>query len=209
VALFPDWFAAKQPDWPTQTVLTGFPLYSEQGITPLSEELEDFLSAGAPPIAFTPGSANIFGGRFFQAAAEACRILGKRGLLLTRFAEQVPTILPENVRHFDFAPFTELLPRCEALVHHGGIGSLSQAMAAGIPQVIMPMGFDQIDNAYRVKRLNAGDLLFPSRFDGSRLASVLGNLLGDPKTALACKQLSRRISQVDSLDVACDVIEAS
>lgn len=208
LAMFPEWFAAKQPDWPAQTVLTGFPLYSEEGVTPMSAELDEFLRIGPPPIAFTPGSANIFGGKFFEAAAQACKILGKRGVLLTRFAEQVPKSLPENVRHFDFAPFKQLLPRCEALVHHGGIGSLSQAMLAGIPQVIMPMGFDQIDNAHRVKRLKAGDSLFPSQFEGSRLASTLSNLLGNPQTAAACKQLANRISQVDSLGLACDAIEA-
>ena len=174
----------------------------------MSDELKRFLSSGSPPIAFTPGSANIFGRKFFQAAADACKILGQRGILLTRFAEQIPSDLPENVKHFDFAPFKELLPRCQALVHHGGIGSLSQAMAAGIPQIIMPMGFDQIDNAHRVQRLHAGDYLFPSRFTGSRLASTLKNLLGNPNTTPACKQVANWISQVDSLELACDVIEA-
>ncbi|MFM8571668.1 MAG: glycosyltransferase [Pirellula sp.] len=209
VGMFPEWFAAKQPDWPEQTVLTGFPLYSEEGVTPMPEDLKRFLDSGPPPIAFTPGSANIFGSKFFQAAAGACKLLGKRGILLTRFAEQIPAELPEQVRHFDFAPFKELLPRCEALVHHGGIGSLSQAMAAGIPQMIMPMGFDQLDNAHRIVRLDAGDFLLPSRFTEDRLASGLRDLLGNPKTALACKQLAGRLCGVDSLEVACDVIEAS
>jgi UDP:flavonoid glycosyltransferase YjiC (YdhE family) len=209
LAMFPEWFAAKQPDWPAQTVLTGFPLYSEEGVTPMSQELDQFLCSGPAPIAFTPGSANIFGNKFFQAAADACQKLGKRGLLLTRFAEQIPKSLPQEVRHFDFAPFKELLPRCEALVHHGGIGSLSQAMAAGIPQVIMPMGFDQIDNAHRVWRLGAGDSLYPSAFEGHRLASTLENLLRNPRTARTCKELAHRISKEDSLARACDVIEAS
>ena len=208
LGFFPDWFAPKQPDWPAQTVLTGFPLYSEEGITPMPEELERFLASGPAPIAFTPGSANIFGHKFFQAAADTCARLGKRGILLTRFPEQIPTTLPENVKHFDYAPFKELLPRCEALVHHGGIGSLSQAMAAGIAQVIMPMGFDQVDNAHHIKRLGVGDYLVPSRFDGNRLASTLKNLLGNPRTSPACKQVANRIAQVDSLELACDVIES-
>ena len=178
-------------------------------LTMMPSELDRFLSDGPSPIAFTPGSANIFGKKFFQAAADACKIMGKRGILLTRFAEQIPESLPENVRHFDFAPFKELLPRCEALVHHGGIGSLSQAMLAGIPQVIMPMGFDQIDNAHRVWSLGVGDSLFPERFEGNRLAMTLRNLMANPNTARACNQLAARIGQVDSLEVACDVIEAS
>jgi UDP:flavonoid glycosyltransferase YjiC (YdhE family) len=82
-------------------------------------------------------------------------------------------------------------------------------MAAGIPQMIMPMGFDQLDNAHRIVRLDAGDFLLPSRFTEDRLASGLKDLLGNPKTALACKQLAGRLCGVDSLEVACDVIEAS
>jgi UDP:flavonoid glycosyltransferase YjiC (YdhE family) len=82
-------------------------------------------------------------------------------------------------------------------------------MAAGIGQVIMPMGFDQVDNAYHIKRLGVGDYLAPSRFDGSRLATTLMNLLGNPHTAPACKQVAGWIAQVDSLELACDVIETS
>ena len=40
-------------------------------------------------------------------------------------------------------PFRWLVPRSAALVHHGGIGTLSQGLAGGVPQVVMPMGFDQ------------------------------------------------------------------
>jgi UDP:flavonoid glycosyltransferase YjiC (YdhE family) len=43
-------------------------------------------------------------------------------------------------------------------------------MSAGIPQVIMPMGFDQIDNAHRVWSLGVGDSVFPKRIEGDRLA---------------------------------------
>jgi UDP:flavonoid glycosyltransferase YjiC (YdhE family) len=82
-------------------------------------------------------------------------------------------------------------------------------MSAGIPQVIMPMGFDQIDNAHRVGSLGVGDSLFPKRFDGDRLAMTLRNLMANPKTAGACKRLAEKIAQSDSLELACDVIESS
>src|SRR2546423_1735629 len=52
IGLFPEWFAKPQADWPAQTRLAGFPLYDERGVTKLSPELETFLSAGDPPIAF-------------------------------------------------------------------------------------------------------------------------------------------------------------
>ena len=62
-------------------------------------------------MAFTPGSAMWQGRSFLEASAEACRLLGRRGVLLTRHREQVPADLPPGVVHADYAPFSELLPR--------------------------------------------------------------------------------------------------
>ncbi len=208
-AMFPEWFAARQPDWPPQTEYTGFPRWDEQGVTDVSPEIEEFLSAGEPPIAFTPGSAHTHARPFWQAAVDACRSLGRRGMLLTRHAEQIPTDLPDGVRHFPYAPFSEILPRCAALVYHGGVGTLSQALAAGIPHVIMPMAHDQPDNAVRIKCLGVGDYLWPNQFRGPRLAKMLDRLLSSSKVAAACRDYSARLIDDDAIGKTCDVIEAT
>src|SRR5207248_1745452 len=82
----------------------------------------DFLAGGGPPLVFTPGTAAHDQRRFFAESAEACRRLGRRALLLTRFRGQLPARLPEGVRHADYLPFSRLLPHAAALVHHGGGG---------------------------------------------------------------------------------------
>ena len=114
IGLFPEWFGPPQPDWPSQTRLTGFPLYDETGVEPVSSDLARFLSdaedQGDQPIVFTPGSAMRHGRRFFEASIEACQHLGRRGLLLTRYPDQLPTSLPRQVRHFDYVPFSQLPP---------------------------------------------------------------------------------------------------
>ena len=101
---------------------------------------------------FVAGSGNRQATRFFSAAVEACHRLGCRGMLLTRYAEQCPQRLPPGVRHFDYAPLSHVLPRAAALVHHGGIGTAAQGLASGRPQLVMPMTFDQPDNASRLVR---------------------------------------------------------
>ena len=85
-----------------------------------------------------------------------------RGILLTKYAAQVPDPLPPNVIRVGFAPFRKLFPRCAAVVHHGGIGTVAKALAAGVPQLVLPGAFDQTDNATRVKRLGAGDWFPPA-----------------------------------------------
>src|SRR5262249_53944037 len=143
LGLFPPWYGEPQPDWPPQVRLVGFPLYDERGVEELPGGLADFLATGSPPLVFMPGSANAQAQDFFRAPVEACQRLGRRGLLLPRFPEQLPAPLPPTIRHFNFIPFSQVLPQAAALVHHGGIGTSAQALAAGVPQVVMPLAHDQ------------------------------------------------------------------
>lgn len=207
LALFPEWFGPKQPDWPSQTVLTGFPLYDEGDLIEPSADLLAYLSAGPKPIVFTPGSANLHGREFFEAACEACRRLGRRGLLLTRFPEQIPERLPEGVKHFDFVPFGWLLPRAAAVVHHGGVGSMAQGFAGGVPQLAMTMSFDQFDNAMRLERLNCGRGIRPMQFTGARVAALLDEMLSSPAVAQACQQVAERVKTERAMTTIADRLE--
>jgi rhamnosyltransferase subunit B len=207
LAMFPEWFGAIQPDWPANVRTAGFPLYDERGVTPLSESLTNFLAAGDPPIAFTPGSAMFQGGKFFAVAAEACRLLGRRGLLLSRHCEHIPANLPAGVIHVDYAPFSELLPQCAALVHHGGIGTSAQAMAAACPQIIHPFAHDQPDNADRLQRLGIARTITPRKFTARRLTDELNALLTSPQTREHCRSVAQRIVADHGLEAACDEIE--
>ena len=173
IGLFTDWFAPPQPDWPPNVHLTGFPLYDESESRDIPAELAGFLGEGEAPIIFTAGSAMAQGKEFFRVSAEVCGGNGWRGILLTQFPEQLPLNLPEGVRHFGYVPFSAVLPRAAAFVHHGGIGTTAQALAAGVPQLIVPMTHDQPDNAVRIRRLGVGDFLLPANTRQRRCLSHL------------------------------------
>jgi rhamnosyltransferase subunit B len=207
LGLFPEWFAPPPLDWPRQLRLTGFPLYDEKGLTVLEPALDEFINAGDSPIAFTPGSAMLQGRPFFSAAAEACRMTGRRGLLLTRFPENIPPVLPDGVKHFSYAPFSEILPRCAALVHHGGIGTMAQALAAGIPQLIMPMAHDQFDNGARIEQLKVGMTIPRGKFTAGNVAGMLRRLLDDPACTQRAQAIARNFENARPIETACDVIE--
>lgn len=207
IGLFPPWFAPPQPDWPPQTRLTGFPLFDESGLTALPPELEAFLAQGKAPIAFTPGSAMWSGQDFFSESAQACVILGCRGVLLSRHRDHIPRELPPGVIHLEYAPFSQLLPRCAAIVHHGGIGTSAQALAAGVPQLIMPRAHDQPDNAARLKRLNVARSISPRRYKAGHVATMLNKLLVAPRIA-ACRAVRSRFAGIDPVGQTCDLIEA-
>lgn len=207
IGLFPDWYAAPASDWPKQTRLAGFPLWDEQGVSHISPELDAFLSSGDKPIAFTPGSAMVHGHEFFTAAVEACAKLQRRGLLLTRFADQLPKQLAPGVIHVPYAPFTELLPRCAAVVHHGGIGSSAQGLRAGIPQLLMPMAHDQFDNGNRLQKLGVGLWIPVKKFTAKRVTAALSTLLGDATYSQRAQEISRRFLGRGGLELAVDEVE--
>ena len=208
VGLFPDWFGPPQPDWPTNVRLVGFPLWDAVRDADLGDAVREFLAAGEPPIVFSPGSANKEAHQFFTAAVEACERLGRRGILLTKYEHQLPARLPAAVRHFGFVPLSKLLPQTAALVHHGGIGSCAQGLAAGVPQLVRPMAFDQFDNSRRLVQLGVAEELSVKRFRGATAAESLRRLLSSPDVAQKCRELAARCDGPASLEAACDVLES-
>jgi rhamnosyltransferase subunit B len=208
IGLFPPWFAQLQPDWPPQTQLTSFVYYDKQsGDEDVSNELDAFLSAGSPPIIFTAGTAMKHADQFFLDCIEACQRLGQRGILLTQHPEQLPDELPPGIQQFAYLPFSKILPRALALVHHGGIGTTAQAIAAGIPQVIRPMAHDQPDTAARVEKLGIGRSLSPKNFNAKSLAEHLENLIASQTVLDRCKTYAERIDPDQSLTDTCMIIE--
>lgn len=207
LCFFPRWFAPAQADWPSPVFQAEFPLWNANSDSPLSPMVAEFLEAGTPPLVFTPGSANVHGADFFDESAKACELLGERGILLTKYPEQIPSHLPANVIHVPYVPLDQLLPRCRAFVHHGGIGSLSQGFAAGIPQVIRPLAHDQFDNADRLQKLGAGGSLSVHDYSAGRLAVKLKSLLDQPAVHSACQQFAERMNERTGLAEAAQHVE--
>ena len=206
LCLFPEWFAASQPDWPRQSRLVGFPLYDESGHHELDAELQAFLARPEPLVVFCPGSAMAQSAGFFRNAAQVCRRLPIKGIFLSRFETQLPA-LPANVLHRSYLPFSQVLPQAAALVHHGGIGSAAQAFRAGIPQLVMPMAHDQFDNAARITRLGCGSVLkwgsSPRRF-----ASALQTLLASDEARANARRAAGQFGEPGhGLLQACQAIE--
>jgi len=184
-----------------------FPLYDASDLEPTSSLPTEFLDSGPPPLVFTPGSAMRHASKFFMAAIEACRLLKARGVLISPFRDQIPADLPPTVLALDSIPFSRLFSRAAAVIHHGGIGTVSQALRAGVPQLIMPMAFDQHDNASRLETLGVARSLSPRRFRGPAVARLLGELLGSPSVAASCRSLSGRLQDDAPLAEACRWIE--
>jgi rhamnosyltransferase subunit B len=205
IGLFPNWYAPPQPDWPRQIRLAGFGRF-DGGREELPGDVRRFCEEGAPPIAFTLGTGMTHASGFFRAAVAACEAIGARGLLLTKFAGVIPTRLPASVRHCAYAPFRQLLPLCGAVVHHGGVGTTAAALEAGCPQLVLPLAWDQPDNAARVTGLGVGVALGPRRRSSRHMSHALAQLM-TTEVGRRCRSIASRAGGQNGLDLAAAWVE--
>ena len=142
LGLWPEWFAPREAAWPKLMALSGFvlpePKQSKSVGLPLP--IQEMIVKGQRPILVTGGTGLFFGKEMFSVCINACRKLGCPVLLVSRYKEQVPQNLPPDVYWYEHLPFEEVVSHLSIIIHHGGIGTMSQALAGGIPQIIMGIG---------------------------------------------------------------------
>lgn len=206
LCLFPQWYAAPQVDWPAHTFCTGFIAPPEMPVQH-QDILQTFLASGDAPVVVTPGSALPNARHFFEVAVAATLRSGRRAILLTHDSSQIPNPLPEGCLYLPFYPLGPLLPQAAAIVHAGGTGTLAQAVAAGIPQLIIPLTNDQPDNAARIRRLGLGEVLQSRQLTPRSLANMITKILENKNMLQTCKQYSRRVDFDRTLELTADHLE--
>lgn len=205
LALFPEWFGERVADWPASLDFTGFVLPS--GGPDLPVEVEEFLQAGDPPVVVTFGTGMQHAQREFEMAAAACRRLGLRMLAVSPDRAALSLEPNENSCLVGFVPFDQLLGRCRAIVHHGGMGTCVRALASGIPQLVIPLCHDQPDNSWRLARLGVAREVLRRKLTVDALAAELQPLLGAPVEA-ACRRWAAAVSaDGDGGEKACLALE--
>jgi rhamnosyltransferase subunit B len=212
LALFSKLLATPQPDWPANTAITGFPFYDRRdffGETETPRGLIQFLESGPPPIVFTLGSTAFWVAHdFFRDSIEAARALGRRALVLIGHARNMPPLpLPEGVAAFEYAPYSEVLSRACAIVHHGGVGSTGQGMRSGKPVLIVPHALDQFDNAARVERLGCGRGLARPHYNVGSAIRELRRLLENQSYSDAATEVGEIVRREDGAGIAAAEIE--
>jgi rhamnosyltransferase subunit B len=193
-------------DWPEQVVTTGFTVW-DGGRAALPEGLASYLDAGSAPVLVTFGTSAATNARdAFAQVAAAIEAVGHRPLLLVG-NDRNGRALAGRGNAWTFAPLPSVLPRCRAIVHAGGHGSTAAALQAGIPQLAMPMGFDQFGHAERIRELGVGTSLPFRRRSPSRIADALRQVL-DETCAAAASRLAERLRDQDGPATAADHLEA-
>jgi len=204
--LFDAVLATPRSDWPEPLTLCGAALFDGQ--PPAAAELERlnrFLDDGDAPLVFALGSAAVWiAERYWQHAIAAAQALGRRAILLTGEGTSLRT--PPGICAMPYMPYSQVFPRAAAVIHQAGIGTLSQALRAGRPQLITPVAFDQPDNAERAAALGVARVLPFQKVTAKRMAVQLDALLHDARLAETARALAQQLRDVDGAGVAADAL---
>ena len=206
LALFSQWFAPKQRDWPPQTLQAGYVHFETAPAGDSLAQVSEFLWSGTAPLVFTQGSTAVHNPRdFYEISAAVAQRLGARALLIGAKKWERTS---DAVLALPYIPYSRVFPHASVIVHQGGSGTTGEALRAGRPMLVVPYGWDQPDNAYRIERLGAGLHLPRTRYSVETAAAAIQLLLKDARFSVRSAELASRISSENALQVACDAIES-
>jgi UDP:flavonoid glycosyltransferase YjiC (YdhE family) len=100
---------------------------------------------------------------------------------------------PEHIHVARYLPQNDVLPFCDAVVTHGGSGSVLGALAHGLPMVVLPMGADQPHNGDRVIDLGLGRVLDVITASPGDVREAVSAVLREPSYRAAAQRLREEV----------------
>jgi UDP:flavonoid glycosyltransferase YjiC (YdhE family) len=199
----------KPADWDEHAHLTGYWFLNHSPKWQPHAKLIDFLEAGPPPVYIGFGSmmpANMQ--QTTELVLEALRQSGQRGILAQGWGGLEQPDLPDDVLMLRVAPHDWLFPRMAAVVHHGGAGTTSAGLRAGVPSIVVPFGADQPFWGNRIYELGAGPQPIPyRRLTIQRLNDAICSVVADQAMRQRAAMLGKRIQTEDGVAQAIGIIE--
>jgi MGT family glycosyltransferase len=115
--------------------------------------------------------------------------------------------LADNMAGEEFLPQTEILPKVDLVITHGGNNTLTESLYFGKPMVVLPIFWDQHDNAQRIEETGFGARLDTYGQSGGEMTGAIERLLADEDLAVRLARTSERLQRARGTEVAADLIE--
>jgi UDP:flavonoid glycosyltransferase YjiC (YdhE family) len=203
-------FGAPQPDWPKEAETPGFVFYDPKLSSPLSTELESFINNGPLPLVFTLGSTQVEDATahielFIDVAKQS-----HQRAVITVGKNQIDKYRPLNTSKLlfvDYAPYEQLFPKASLIIHQGGVGTTGQALKSGRPMIVTPTVMDQLDNAVRIKQMEAGTYILHRKLSVETLTQEIHQLLKATSVQENCQLIKTKIEQENGVSRAADALE--
>ena len=144
--------------------------------------------AGGPGTIFGPESGDLL-----ARAATGLAATGREVLVTVGRHHDPASLDAPGVRVERYVDQWEVLPRCAAVVSHGGSGTVLGALAHGLPSVLLPLGADQLHNARRCAAVGVARVLDPVSASPGDVRAAVEEVLGDPAYASAARAFAAEL----------------
>jgi MGT family glycosyltransferase len=170
-------------------------------------ELPEPLAGGEDPLLYLSlgslGSADVELMRSLVASLSdrPYRVIVSKGPQADEFE------LGDNMVGAKFLPQTSILPEVDLVITHGGNNTVTESLYFGKPMVVLPLFWDQYDNAQRLDETGLGIRLDTYRHSAAELTAAIDRLLGDAELAERLQEMSRALRAARGTERAADLIE--
>ncbi len=197
-------------DWKEKQIITGY--WRNFEVRQLAAEIPEqqavrlqyFIASSPNPIAIGFGSPGTQG--YLPMLEEALTIANAHAVL-TIPAKWHGDVKSKHIFPIEYAPHDWLYPRVRVAVHHGGAGTTSASLHAGIPTVTLPLAIDQFFWGERVYKIGAGPKPIPQRkLNAENLSQAITQALTDESMRARAKTLSVALSQENGIQAAVSAI---
>jgi MGT family glycosyltransferase len=115
--------------------------------------------------------------------------------------------LPPNMWGAEFLPQTSVIPQADLVITHGGNNTTTECLHFGKPMILLPLFWDQYDNAQRMHELGLGVRLDTYRFTDGEMTVAFGRLLADQSRHARLARGATQIQGRHGLRKAADLIQ--
>jgi MGT family glycosyltransferase len=170
-------------------------------------DLPEQLAGRSDPLLYLSlgslGSADVdlMQGLIDSLAGERYRVIVSKGPQ----AKQLE--LPDNMVGAEFLPQTSILPEVDLVITHGGNNTVTESLYFGKPMIVLPLFWDQYDNAQRLDETGYGVRLDTYGHQPEELTAAVDRLLGDRDLAERLERISARLQGVRGTELAANLIE--
>lgn len=201
------------PYWEARHQMTGFWFAPAPQNWQPTAALANFLQNGKPPVVISLGAMSISGDDAMQAAkitVDALEKSGVRGIIQGWDESMRQLKYSENIFHGGSIPHDWLLERSAAIIHHGGFGTTSSGLKAGIPSMAVPHIIDQFIWGQKLFDLGVGPKPLPrTKMTVESLTEALGDLTTNPSYSEKAQEIGTTIRAENGIANAVRLIEES
>ncbi|PWU25597.1 MAG: hypothetical protein C5B48_00505 [Candidatus Rokuibacteriota bacterium] len=206
--LWPESLVPKPEDWGPHIDLANFIEYEQVHSYEPPQALLDFLAAGEAPIYVGFGSVVAEDpAKLTRTIFAALERAEARGIVAEGWAHLGAGPPPPNVYVIGDCPHDWLFPRCRAVCHHGGAGTTSAGLRAGLPTIVVPFFGDQFFWGRIIADSGAGPEPIPIRRLDVHALTAAFDACRRPQIRVRASELGARLRATDGVDLTVQSIE--